>query len=76
MTKVTWKDRVTYLRGFFESIDIPTTPIQLNKFTRLENPRLFVDSHMKFIECKEDNETYLPYMRRLYEFKKYLETHK
>lgn len=68
-----WRREITELEIFFNSISLPTYPIELNQSTTLLNVAKFIDSHFQTIKSNNGCETFEPYLNRLMELKKYLE---
>lgn len=65
-------DEVKELERYFEMHTIPDTPIQLNSFSTIIDPRRFVQGHLSALKSSPNNPTFTPYMNRLKDFKNYL----
>ena len=61
------------LRRFFNYIGVSSKPIWLNKWTRLNNPRDMIRSHLNAVIEHNGKEVCEPYLNRLYELKIHLE---
>lgn len=68
-----WDENIQELRQYFNFKGVDTDPLVLNAWTKIENPRKFVRSHLAMIISQNGNKTYQPYLERLYEFMQYLE---
>jgi len=60
------------LQTFFNSIELPTEPIKLNKAETIIDCKKFVDSHLKYLKGQKGNRLYLPYYDRLLKLYKIL----
>lgn len=60
------------LETFFQNTTLPAGPIQLNPWTKINNPALFVSSNFEFIRYNNGNPTFRPYLDSLIEFKDFL----
>lgn len=55
--------------------DLPQE-IRLNKYTKIINPKLFLENHLTILRSNSGNSLYLPYYQRLVELLNYLKTKK
>ena len=60
------RQQIESIKEFFARNEIPDTPFMLNKWTRIENPKLFIETHINMIEAM-DEKTAEPYINRLRE---------
>ncbi|MBT7491084.1 MAG: hypothetical protein HN704_05690 [Bacteroidetes bacterium] len=60
---------VSELKDYFNSIELPTTPIRLYECGIISDIKLFVSSSLATIERNKNNKTYLPYYERLKQLK-------
>jgi hypothetical protein len=64
--------KLNELEAFFNSIDLPTEPINLNEAETITDCKKFVDSHLKYLKGQKGNRLYLPYYDRLIKLYKIL----
>ncbi|MEY1640130.1 DUF6965 family protein [Tenuifilum osseticum] len=67
-----WSVEINELEDYFSKIELPKTPIKLNEFTTILNCELFIESHINTIKKHKGNNTFLPYLERLKQFKQLL----
>ena len=67
-----WSNDIAELENYFTSIEIPTEPIKLNSYTTITDCMQFIESSFKIVKSKNGNKTYLPYLNRLQELKRVL----
>ena len=67
-----WSNDIKELVTYFNSIELPTEPIKLNKFSTIMDCSLFIDTHLATVKANNGNETFLPYLNRLQELKQVL----
>jgi hypothetical protein len=60
------RQQIESIKEFFARNEIPDTPFMLNKWTRIENPKLFIEVHISMIDAM-DEKTANPYINRLRE---------
>jgi hypothetical protein len=60
------RQQIKSIKEFFARNEIPDTPFMLNKWTRIDNPKLFVEVHVSMIDAM-DEKTAKPYINRLRE---------
>ena len=60
------KKQIEAIKDFFARNKIPEEPFWLNRFTYIENPKLFVETHISMVESM-DEKTAKPYIDRLRE---------
>lgn len=61
------------LEEYFHSHALPEEPMMLNGWTKILNPMGFVNAHISICRGNFGKDTYLPYMKRLIEFKDLLD---
>jgi len=69
-----WSDDVAELENYFAGITLPTQPINLTAWEKIENVPLFIESHFATVKANNGNRTFLPYLNRLQELKQILTT--
>jgi len=67
-----WEQDITELKNYFAGIALPTQPVKLNQCSTVTNISLFIESHFTTVKANNGNSTYLPYLKRLREFKQVL----
>ncbi len=67
-----WSIEINELEDYFSKIELPKTPIKLNEYTTILNCELFIESHINTIKKHKGNNTFLPYLERLKQFKQLL----
>lgn len=70
---VNWSDEIAKLKAFFSAIELPETPIIVNKYTTVINCHLFIKNHLAVLRANNGKRNFLPYLHRLQELKKLLE---
>jgi len=60
------------LESFFDSVDLPTEPINLNEAETITDCKKFVKSHLEYLKGQKGNKAYLPYYNRLIQLYKIL----
>lgn len=60
------RKQIEAIKDFFARNEIPDEPIMLNRWTRIENPKKFVEAHTSMVESM-DSKTARPYIARLRE---------
>lgn len=63
---------ISGLETFFATHKIPNHPIQLNPFSKIIDPSLFVYSHLAVVKVNNGIPNYKPYFNRLVELKRIL----
>lgn len=63
---------IANLEKFFNSIELPKT-IELSKYEKINDVKLFVDSHIETLKFNTGNNRFLPYYERLLKLKNILE---
>lgn len=69
-----WDTEIENLFQYFKSSILPTKPITLNKWSTITNACNFINSHLPVIEANNGNRTFLPYLERLQELRRYFES--
>lgn len=62
-----WDQEIAALEAGFNLIDFPNIVIQLNAYTKITDPSVFIRSHLEIIKANNGNTTFLPYLTRLRE---------
>jgi hypothetical protein len=60
------------IEAFFNSIELPTEPINLNVTETIIDCKKFVKSHLEYLKGQKGNKVYLPYYNRLIQLYKIL----
>lgn len=60
---------LTPLESFFSSIQLPHSPIRLNKYTVIHDLPKFISAHFAILHKYNGNPTFLPYLYRITELK-------
>lgn len=66
---------VQELESYFAAVALPTTPVRLNGWTVLNDPALFVRSHLAIVRASNSTRVCLPYFDRLTAFRALLQQH-
>ena len=66
MKKMQDSKQIEAIKDFFARNEIPDEPIMLNKWTRIDNPKKFVEGYIAMIDIM-DSKTATPYIARLRE---------
>jgi hypothetical protein len=67
-----WSKDIAELENYFESIEIPSQPVKLNRCSTITDCSLFIESHFATVKGNNGNRTFLPYLNRLQELKQIL----
>ncbi len=67
-----WNNDIAELENYFASIELPTQPVKLNRWSTITDCSLFVESHLATVKANNGKETFLPYLNRLQELKQVL----
>ena len=67
-----WNNDIAELENYFASIELPTQPIKLNRWSTITDCSLFIESHLATVKANNGKETFLPYLNRLQELKQVL----
>ena len=67
-----WSNDIAELENYFASIELPTQPIKLNRWSTITDCSLFIESHLATVKRNNGNSTFLPYLNRLQELKQVL----
>lgn len=67
-----WVHEIEKLENCFAGIILPTQPVKLNQSSTVTNVTLFIDGHLATVKANNGKRTFLPYLTRLQELKKYL----
>ena len=76
MEATAYHSELNGLMKFFKR-DLPTGKIKINECETIANPMLFVNGHLNYLcsatPTQIERDTFLPYLVRLKEFKKFLQ---
>jgi hypothetical protein len=64
-----WSNEIAELESFFNSVQLPSDPIRLDKCSQVTDIRLFIKSHLSIVKGQNGNERYRPYLDRLNEIR-------
>jgi len=67
-----WEQDLSELEQYFKAITFPTQPINLDVCTKILNVWNFIEGHLAFVKANNGKQSFLPYLNRLQELKKYL----
>ncbi|MBP8115448.1 MAG: hypothetical protein KAY50_08830 [Chitinophagaceae bacterium] len=67
-----WSNDIVMLETYFDGINLPTQPINLNKYSKITNCSQFIKCHLATVKENNGNRTFLPYLNRLKELKQLL----
>lgn len=70
-TPGTWEQEIVELDQYFASIEMPSFPIRLNSWTYVVNVSEMIKTHFTTVRANNGNKTFLPFLNRLQELKKY-----
>lgn len=56
------------LESFYQNIELPKYPVQLNRASEIVNADRFVKSHLEILKSNPGKPIFLPFYKRLYEF--------
>lgn len=68
-----WDREIKELETYFSAITPPAEPIQLNNLSTITNYSKFIDNHIATVKANNGNKTYLPYLKRLQELKRWID---
>ena len=69
-----WRNDIAKLEKFFAAIALPTHPVKLNNWTTITDCAHYVNSYFNTVKANNGNKAYLPYLKQLQEFEKFLST--
>lgn len=61
----TWTAELGELQRFFKAVTPPPGPLYLNAWTRIEQPRQFIEAHLSALSAYNGNPHFLPFLDRL-----------
>ncbi len=67
-----WVQEITELEKYFNTATLQALPVKLNQCITITNIPLFIQSHITTVKANNGKQTFLPYLNRLQELKKYL----
>jgi hypothetical protein len=67
-----WEQEITELEVFFNSIKLPTEPIEINKWSTITDLTRNLESEFATVKANNGNRMFLPALNRLKELKEYL----
>jgi hypothetical protein len=67
-----WDNDIAELETYFASIELPTHPIKLNRYSTITDCSLFIESHFATVKENNGKRAFLPYLNRLKELKQFL----
>ena len=67
-----WCNDIAELEKHFAGIELPTHPVMLNKYSKVLDCSLFIESHFAKVKGNNGNRVFLPYLNRLQELKQVL----
>jgi hypothetical protein len=69
-----WSNDIAELENYFASIELPTQPVKLNRWSRITDCTMYVESHLATVKGNKANRKFLPHLERLQELKQFLIT--
>ncbi len=77
MEATLYASEVQDLANFFMKVQVPDKPIKISPQEMILNPQYFVNGHFQYLvsatPTQIERDTFLPYLERLKEFKKFLQ---
>ncbi|MBM3454790.1 MAG: hypothetical protein FJX80_06535 [Bacteroidetes bacterium] len=64
-----WEQDIAELENYFAGIELTNYPVKLNEFSTITNGSLFIESHIATVKANNGKQTFLPYLKRLEQFK-------
>lgn len=64
-----WSETIKELESYFKTIELPNSPIQLNRGTKIISVSLFVKNHLTIAQHNNGKQIFTPYLKRLQELK-------
>jgi hypothetical protein len=64
-----WEQDIAELENYFAGIELTNYPVKLNEFSTITNCSLFIESHIATVKANNGKQTFLPYLKRLKQFK-------
>lgn len=64
-----WDKEISELENYFAGITLPTQPQSLNKYSKINDCKKFIESHLARVKAYNGNQNFLPYLNRLFELK-------
>jgi len=64
-----WTNELLELENFFKSIELPASPVTLDKGVVIINCDIFVESHIATARTYNGNKNFLPFIERLRKLK-------
>lgn len=61
-----WEQDITELENYFASIELPTQPVKLNRYSTITDCSLFIESHFATVKANNGKRTFLPYLNQLH----------
>ena len=69
-----WEGDITELEYYFETANLPASPVKLNICQTITDITKFINGHLATVKAQNGKRTFLPYLHRLQELKQYLKT--
>jgi len=67
--KENWDNEIKELENYFSQVTIPSTTTKLSQCETITNRDTFIKSHLSIVKANNGNKTFLPYLKRLQNFK-------
>jgi hypothetical protein len=68
-----WSQQIKELESYFNSIEYPQEPIKINSYSTILDCTQYVEAHFSIVKANNGKQTFLPYLNRLQELKKYFQ---
>jgi len=72
-TVSTWSNDVQDLEQYFNSVEIPIGPVQLNQHMNILSLSKFIECNLNNLKTYNGNSYFIPHLERLQTIKQYLE---
>lgn len=71
---VSWGQEIDKIEKYFNSIELPNKPINLNQCGLISDINLFISGHISILRANDGKQVFIPYLNRLNELKRILKT--
>ena len=68
-----WSNDIAELENYFASIELPTQPVKLNRYSTITDCSLFIESHFATVKANNGNRIFIPHLNRLQKFRSVME---
>lgn len=67
-----WSKEIAGLETYFASVKLPSQNVKLNQCSTIMDCSKFIENHLSIVKGNNGNDTFLPYLQRLFELKEAL----